>query len=156
MLSIIDGGGYIRSSGLNNDPANIGIFAVIMSFYAVYKRNILLWIISFLSGIASVSFIAILGTISAVLYYCIILLRSPKHIFILAIVTGLTFYALNNINSPVFNIMKNAVTLRAESKQNSTMGDEKRGAYFSNFPLAVLYMPSSLIIGTGYSTASFS
>lgn len=154
MLSLAISG-VIRAGGLNGDPANIGIFAVIMALYSFRKRDIPLIMLTVFSAFASVSFIAILGIIIAMI---VDVIRDHRRIrfYSVILVLGIGFaVALYFSNVSIISRMVDAVIARADMKVNTMDSSNARLMYWVLFLRAIFAFPISLFVGTGYGTASY-
>ena len=156
MASIVDGIS-IRSVGLNNDPATIGFFSVVASMYSFLKKNKWILMISFLSVFSCVSFVGMVGIAIVVIYY-FVTKKNPKKLlplflFVVVLVIGGMWF--NSSNDTFVKGLKNAWNLRLESKKEGDHSMNTRILFIEHFPNAVVNMPTSLIIGTGYDTAVY-
>ena len=148
-------GGTIRACGINYDPANIGIFAPIVALYGLRRRSYIIYGLSIISILASLSHTALLGIIVVTLYH----LYASKH-KVVALVS-LTTVVLAAV--VVFSLFRNDTTLqmteafieRTEQKTDGSELQGNRGEYWRNFASAALHQPTALFIGTGYYTASY-
>lgn len=144
----------IRSSGLNVDPSDIGLFAIILTIYALYKKKIYLIIIAFIGCLASISIVGLAGMLLAVLIHIKLLKLSPRAI--VGIILSIVLLVVMVSKVPVFETMRLATTARVEMKEGTYDDkDNKRAQYWIQFIPAVVKSPLALIIGNGYYTASY-
>ncbi len=144
----------IRSSGLNVDPSDVGMFAIILTIYALYKRRYLFIVISLFGCLASISIVGLAGMFMAVLLHIKFLNISPKAM--IGIVLSIVIVVILASNIPIVETMKLATSARIEMKEG-TYGDKdnRRAQYWINFIPAVVNSPNAFIIGNGYYTASY-
>lgn len=154
MASLIIGG-TIRACGINYDPANIGLFAPIVALYGLKRGSYIIYGLSVISILASLSHTGFLGIVIVTFYY----FYSSKYrvaallsfaAIILVVVSLLSFY-----ESETLVKMADAFIERTEQKTDGSELHGTRGEYWLNFVPAALHQPSALIIGTGYGTASY-
>lgn len=144
----------IRSSGFNVDPSDIGMFAIILTIYALYKRRYYLIVIAFLGCLASISIVGLAGMIMAILVHIKLLKLSPKAI--IGIGASIIAVVIMASNIPIIETMRFATTARIEQKEGTIDDKENRRAqYWFNFLPAVVHSPNALLIGNGYFTASY-
>ncbi len=145
----------IRSSGLNVDPSDVGMFAIILTIYALYKKRYLLIILAFVGCLASISIVGLAGMLITIVIHIRLLKFTPAHILGI-VLTVLAVAVVINSNNPIIEAMKYATTARIEMKEG-TYDDEdnKRAQYWMKFLPAVVKNPNALIIGNGYFTASY-
>lgn len=145
----------IRSSGLNVDPSDIGMFAIILTIYALYKRKYYLIILALIGCLASISIVGLAGMLIALVIHIRLLNLSMHHIIGIVISVVAIIFLINSNNS-IIESMKFATTARIEMKEG-TYDDEdnKRAQYWIKFIPAVVNNPIALIIGNGYYTASY-
>lgn len=155
-LSLIDGG-FIRSGGLNADPANLGIFATILASYAMISKKYLYLLLAIGSAFASVSFIAIYGIILVSIFHFLVDIKNGQfgkvQVISLILLVGILLYLLMSENTIVSNMLT-AVNDRMESKVEQGASNN-RSQYWINFIPAVFSSPLYFFIGTGYMTASY-
>lgn len=156
MLSLILGDGVIRCAGLNGDPANIGMFAPILASYSLYSKKYWLYLLVITGILSSVS---IVGLASTIIITAIYITTKGKSIIgiiavsIVVVIIGLPLLS-NNENS-VSGQMIDAVVNRLEDKGDSNnQSTNARTIYWLKFLPAALNTPTSILIGTGYNTAS--
>lgn len=156
MVSLItSGGGQIRCSGLNYDPANIGIFTPILTMYSLKSQKKILLVLSFLSVFASVSILALVGIVLIFAVHLLSYKKFTKSLITIFISIGILF-VLVSTNSKLSERMSKAVSNRIEMKEDvSGLGDTNRNVYFAEFFPMILENPMYLIIGTGFNTASY-
>ena len=145
----------IRSSGLNVDPSDIGMFAIILTIYALYKRKYYLIILALIGCLASISIVGLAGMLIALVIHIRLLNLSMHHIIGIVISVVAIIFLINSNNS-IIESMKFATTARIEMKEG-TYDDEdnKRAQYWIKFIPAVVNNPIALFIGNGYYTASY-
>lgn len=144
----------IRSSGLNVDPSDIGMFCIILTIFALYKRKYYLIILAFIGCLASISIVGLAGMLLAILIHIRLLKFTPKTI--LGIVISVVLLVIVASKVPVFETMRFATTARIEMKEGTYDDkDNKRAQYWVKFIPAVLHSPNALLIGNGYFTASY-
>lgn len=156
VASIVDGI-TIRSVGLNNDPATIGFFATVASAYSFVAKKKWIVLLSIFASLASVSFVGLVGITLIVLFFII---TSSQSKIIRNIIASLLFIAtciliINLSNNSIVESFRTAIELRAESKSGDDHSTSVRKLFIQKFPDAVAHTPTSLIIGTGYSTAVY-
>ncbi len=144
----------IRSSGFNVDPSDIGMFAIILTIYALYKRHFYLVVVTFIGCLAAMSVTGLAGMLLAILIHGRSLKLSPKPI--IGIAVSILLLVIIASKSSIFEKMRYATTARIELKEG-TMDDRdnKRAQYWKDFIPAIVNSPNSLIIGNGYFTASY-
>lgn len=156
MLSLTQFG-FIRSGGLNADPANLGMFATMLAAYAMLKKKYWLLLLAIGSALASVSFIAILGIIMVFGYHFFKQMASSgfkvKQLIPILGVLLLVFYVLSSDNESIVGALS-GVSERLETKEDLGTSDV-RTQYWLNFIPAMFSSPIYWIIGTGYMTASY-
>ena len=152
MLSIISNG-RIRSAGFNADPANIGLFSSILAFYSLYSKNLFYLLLALIGAMSSISTTALLGILGALFYFILTSKKVMPVIFLILFVIIL-LYILFNVDSYAVTMLRDGIFDRAVSKTESG-GDEARLSYNLNFLPCILQIPSSLVIGTGFLTASY-
>ncbi|MDE7441906.1 MAG: O-antigen ligase family protein [Muribaculaceae bacterium] len=151
-------GSYIRSSGLNTDPANIGFFAAVGTAYAMVGRKF--WLIGacVLSALSAVSFVGLVG-IALVIVYELLFGKAIRHrvlfLIIGAIITISAYTYYKHSSQPLITFLRDAIELKAQSKADGDQSTELRSNFIKKFPDAVSHLPSSLIIGTGYYTGVY-
>ncbi|MDE7412472.1 MAG: O-antigen ligase family protein [Muribaculaceae bacterium] len=151
-------GAYIRSSGLNTDPANIGFFTAIGAAYAMISRKFWLILLCVLSALSAVSFVGLVGILLVILYE-LLFGKSIKHraLFItlgsVLIVGGFLLFKYSN--APTISLVRDAVELKAQSKADGDESTELRTKFITKFPDAIKHLPLSPLIGTGYYTAVY-
>lgn len=148
-------GSTIRACGINYDPANIGLFAPVAALYGLKKRLYIIYGLSVVSILASLSHTAFLGIFLVTIYY---LYKSKRRVVSLIVfgiaITGIiTLYSFLKLDT--LGQMTEAFIERTEQKADGSELQGNRGEYWGNFIPAAISQPSSLIIGTGYSTASY-
>lgn len=148
-------GGTIRASGINYDPANIGLFAPVVALYGLKKRSYLLYGLSVLSILASISHTAFLGIIMVTLYYLYTSKRKFVAILSFAVVVAGAVVLFTFFKSDSVAQMTEAFIERTEQKADGGEMQGARGDYWVNFIPAAISQPSALVIGTGYFTASY-
>lgn len=154
MLSLINGP-TIRCGGFNSDPANIGLFATIVAAFALKSRRFWLLALSIGGVLASISIVALCGII-CMFFFNLTKKNLAKILPAVGVACIAIVFILYTPNSTI-SLMKEGVKARIEMKQETAGNeDNARAQYFINFPEAVIHMPTSLIIGTGYNTASYS
>ena len=156
VASIVDGI-TIRSVGLNNDPATIGFFATVASAYSFVANKKWIVFLAIFASLASVSFVGLVGITIVVLF--LIISTGQSRLF-RKIIASLLFIAtciwiINLSNSSIIDSFKTAIELRAESKSEDDHSTSVRKLFILSFPNAVAHVPTSMIIGTGYSTAVY-
>ena len=139
----------IRSSGFNVDPSDIGMFAIILTIYALYKRKYHLIVLSFFGCLASISIVGLAGMFMALVAHFRLLKFTKKSL--LGIAISVIAIVIIGSNIPIFETMKFATTARIEQKDK----ENRRAQYWLNFIPAVLHSPNALLIGNGYFTASY-
>lgn len=149
-------GPTIRSSGFNMDPANIGLFIIIVFAYALRAHKRLLIALCVLGVFATASMTAIVGMImSAFIYY----LKKPQ-VIVRSLVTAAISVGVIISIIPKDNIVVESVGILMDSRieQKKEAGNDKdnqRIVYLKYFVPAIVEMPTSLIIGTGFFTSSY-
>ena len=158
MASIIDGF-MIRSVGLNNDPATVGFFSIVVAAYSYLTRKYSILILSVLSSFACVSFTAIVGIMMVSFYYLFFGYFNIKKkftlLFSVIFISIVGFLYFNYSDSDVAVGVRTSLEMRAEAKMDGAATTEVREFYIKNFLPAVATSPDALIIGTGFNTASF-
>ena len=150
-LETIEG---IRSSGFNVDPSDIGMFAVILTVYALYKRKFFLIVLAFVGCLASISIVGLAGMLVAIVLHLSLLKFNAKTVIGIALPVVLLVVVASR--TPIFETMRFATTARIEMKEGTYDDkDNRRAQYWRNFIPAVFHSPNSLIIGNGYFTASY-
>lgn len=155
-LSLILNNGQIRTGGLNGDPANIGLFAPVIAAYSMKTNKKALFILSVISSVASVSLVAMVGIIVVVVVVGLSEKKSRMRtsmlaMFILGILI-LLFIMISDI--PFVVSMRDAVIERIILKFDIAV-DSYRMKYYLFFVPSIISNPLSLIIGTGFGTASY-
>ena len=156
MLSLITGP-FIRSGGLNADPANLGMFATILAAYSLIKNKYWLLILAVFSAFASISFIAFIGIIIVFGYHIINEIANKgykwHHLLLLFVVLSIVTIFLTSENNAISGAV-NGVQERVEMKEEAGSNDN-RTQYWVNFVPAALSSPVYWLLGTGYMTASY-
>lgn len=156
MLSLTQFG-FIRSGGLNADPANLGMFATMLAAYAMLKKKYWLLLLAIGSALASVSFIAILGIIIVFCYHFFSQVSATgfkiKQLLPILGVLLLVCYFLSSDNESIVGALS-GVSERLETKEDLGTSDV-RTQYWLNFLPAMFSSPIYWFIGTGYMTASY-
>lgn len=156
QLSLILGP-FIRTGGLNADPANIGMFATMVAAYGMLKKKYGLLLLALASALASVSFIAFIGIILVFLYHFLFEARAGKigfkQLFPIALIVLILIFALNSDNESVVGAL-DGVSQRMSAKEDAGLEDD-RTMYWVNFIPAMFSSPLYWVIGTGYMTASY-
>ena len=148
---------FIRSSGLNGDPANIGMLAPILAAYALYSKKSLLYVLSIGAVFASVSIVALASIFIITVIYLVSNLKNLKRGIIVLLVAPIFIIPIMSLNDDLSKLMFEAVRMRLESKQDAVEGNDKDNArlvYWVDFLPAAASHPTFLLIGTGYGTAS--
>lgn len=149
-------GPTIRSSGFNMDPANVGLFIIIVFAYALRAHKKLLIALCVLGVFATASMTAIVGMMmSAFIYY----LRKPQ-VIVRSLISATVIVAIIIAILPRENIVVESVGILMDSRieQKKEAGNDKdnqRIVYLKYFVPAIEEMPTSLIIGTGFFTSSY-
>lgn len=144
----------IRSSGLNVDPSDVGLFSIILTIYSLYKKKYYLIVLAIIGCLASISIVGLAGMLLAVLIHIKLLKLSPRAI--LGIFFSIVLLVIVASKVPVFETMRLATTARVEMKEGTYDDkDNKRAQYWIKFIPAVVESPLALIIGNGYYTASY-
>lgn len=144
----------IRSSGLNVDPSDIGMFAIILTIFALYKRKYILIILALIGCLASISIVGLAGIVIAILIHIRLLKISPR--VILGVTLSLIILVLLASKLPIIETMRSATMARIEMKEGTYDDkDNKRAQYWIKFLPAVAKSPTALLIGNGYYTASY-
>lgn len=144
----------IRSSGLNVDPSDVGMFAIILTIYALYKRKYYVIVLAFIGCLASISIVGLAGMILALIIH--IKLMKFTHRTIMGIIISVVVVVFVASKVSVIDTMRFATTARIEMKEASYDDkDNRRAQYWIKFIPAVVKSPLSLIIGNGYYTASY-
>lgn len=156
MISLIaSGGGQIRCSGLNYDPANIGIFAPILAMYSLKSQKKIILALAFLSVFASVSILALVGILLVFVFHLFSYKKFTKTFVTIIVSVGILLILITT-NSNLSKRMSKAVSNRIEMKEEASgLGDSNRNVYFTEFLPVALDNPMYLIIGTGFNTASY-
>jgi hypothetical protein len=157
MISIIYPSS-IRSCGLNSDPANIGMFVIILAAYSFKKRNLVLLGLSLLGALAALSHTGIVGIVLVTLFHYFFRLKKKnfKHKISMMVGVLLLVFLLTNSNIAVINQMGDSMNERTEMKlEKGSQSEGARKSYWVNFIPAVISQPISFVIGTGYGTASY-
>lgn len=147
--------GIIRSCGLNVDPANIGLFVPFVALYALKRNMYILYILSIISIFASLSHTALFSLIIVTLFH---LFRKKNKLYVVAslsLVVVLFAFLISFAEIGVIMKMQDAFVERTEQKASDSEDDGLRKAYWRNFPKAMFGQISSIVIGTGYGTASY-
>lgn len=159
MASITDGF-TIRSVGLNNDPATVGLFAIIAAAYSFLIKKPLILILAVFASFACVSFTAIVGIVVVTLYYTLFAQKTFKKklslIFLIFFLSIVGFLFLYYSESDIAVSIRTALELKAAAKVDGADSTEIREFYIRNFFSAVGEIPESIFIGTGFNTSSFS
>lgn len=149
-----------RSGGLNGDPANMGLFTIILAAYALRKRKIGYYILSVLSIFASVSMIAAAGVaVVTLVHLCtnvqIRFTRRQLRVGLAAVAVLLVLLvAFSSLMEGMFQSFLARLSLKVQ--QGSGTGEESlRMYYYKYFLPAVVRHPLYLLIGTGYMTSSY-
>ena len=149
-------GGTIRSCGLNIDPANIGLFAPIVALYGLYTKRYVLYGLSFISILASLSHTAFVSIVIVTFYYFFFV--NKKRILSLvglSLIVVAVVALLSVVEVDALKQMQEAFVERTEEKASGNEIEGDRGRYWVNFIPAAFHQPTALIIGTGYFTASY-
>ena len=157
LASTVDGLS-IRSVGLTNDEANIGFFSTIAVIYSFLYRKIWLTVLGILATLSSVTFIGIVGIICAFIWQMIFRKESKHRLrnamaILVTCIAALIFF--NTSNNDIIVGLRTAVEIRAEAKQEGDHSGEARKLFITKFPAALTHLPTSLLIGTGYTSAIY-
>lgn len=157
MISLIIGP-TIRSCGLNSDPANIGLFVTILAAYGLKRKNYWLYGLAFFGFLAALSHTGLVGIVLVSLINFYINKKNKLLVNSISIIAGIcvVYYLLSVLDLEYINQMSEAFIERTEDKLDSDSNSEAaRVSYWKNFIAAAIFHPTSLIIGTGYGTASY-
>lgn len=156
LALILDSG--IRSGGLNGDPANIGFFATVTAFYSLKKRKAWIFAASVVATFASVSLVAAVGIIVAVIITIVrgdgisekkMKLLAVVCVFAAIVILGGVFFP-KTVVGRMLNALTERIRLKGEIAETSV-----RTQYFIYFLPAVILSPLYVFIGTGFGTSSF-
>lgn len=157
MASIIDGL-TIRSVGLNVDPATIGFFTIAVTAYAFLVKKMCLVALAIITSMSCVSFVGLVGIIIVVMYHILVTMSTKTMIWSVVLILLLLFISFifikNSQNTFIIGVTA-AVENRLESKESGDHSSATRELFIKKFPNAVMNMPTSLIIGTGYDSAAY-
>lgn len=157
MISLVFGP-TIRSCGLNSDPANIGLFVTILAAYSLKEKKYWLYGLAILGDFAALSHTGLAGIALVTIIDLYITKRKSFLVNFVSIIAGiLIIYSLiSMLDMDSINQMSEAFQERTENKLDSDSNSEAaRVSYWSNFIKAAIFQPTSLLIGTGYGTASY-
>lgn len=148
-------GETIRSCGINYDPANIGLFAPVVALYGLKKKSWIIYGLSILSILASLSHTAFLGIILVTIYHFYNTKNKLITIAVFIFITIGVVVLYNILQLDTLVQMVDAFIERTEQKADGSELEGARGEYWFNFFKAVFNQPTSFLIGTGYYTASY-
>lgn len=154
MASLVDGF-TIRSVGLNNDPATIGFFATIAAAYSFLMKRKWILVLGVIASFACVSFVGLVGIFFVALFH--LFRKNQVKIVINAVILAIVLIIGYNIirENELVQDISFALEQRANSKIEGDHSSQTRTLFFKKFPNAILNMPVSLLLGTGYSTAVY-
>lgn len=160
LSQIEAGGAIIRSGGLNADPSNIGLFATILTFYSLAKKNYWYIMLGVLGVFASLSFIALVGMFIEFLIFVVLFKDrfALKIGLLFLLIFIIAFYFLYNSTNDVVQSFNAAFENKLEVKQDETNTTDMtniRMVLFTQFFTALSQMPSAFFIGTGFMTSSY-
>ncbi len=152
-LGIYTNDGYFRSAGFNSDQACIGLYSAFIAAYSFYVKKPMLIIFSILGNIGAVSLVGVVSVFLVIILHIKDNIKVAVRFSLLAIIMALF---LLNSNNEFISSISDPIRSRIEMKQNTANdNDNARAMYWKTFIPAVLNSPSSLILGTGYCTASY-
>lgn len=156
----------IRASGFNSDPANLGCIVPIIFLYALIKDKKIFLLLSLLALVFSQSTTGLVGCLLSFIVYFIMRIQNNRNVklknVILAIFGIVAFMAFLILTGEwslriLFGIYSKVNVFAARIFDNYIMAaaSDLRTMYVMNFLPAAANRLSSLLIGTGFGTASY-
>ena len=157
--------GIIRASGFNYDPAHLGGIIPIVVFYAIFKKNLYLFILTLISLIFSGSTTALVSSLLILivnlgkLHLFDFRIRKMKKInsgiLLLCLIGSLIFISINgDIRESIYRNAEGFYNRTTETYIDDR-DQSPRYIYHAFLPDAILYNGIRVLTGTGFGTASY-